>query len=130
MRFAEVREKIYRRRRFTTPYTRADKELLAMVDEAHETLSGAATRKIPEWEFSEYGKTGFERLAEISVSHLYRFRQSKTYRQRRVHFTKTRPAKVSIQGAPPRQVLADLNGGFRLDAVTTLLCLGGSRRRS
>ena len=92
----EVREKIYRRRRFATRYTRADKELLAMVDEAHETLSGAATRKILEREFSKYGKAGFERLAGISVSHLYRLRRSKTYRQRRVHFTKTRPAKVSI----------------------------------
>jgi hypothetical protein len=41
-----VRPKPYRRRRFATRYTRADIELLAQVDEAHETLSGPATQKI------------------------------------------------------------------------------------
>ena len=36
----QVRPTIYRRRRFPGLYTRADVELLASVDEAHETLSG------------------------------------------------------------------------------------------
>jgi hypothetical protein len=36
---------VYRRRRFAQLYTRADIELLASVDEAHETLSGQATRR-------------------------------------------------------------------------------------
>jgi len=35
-----VQVTVYRRRRFTQLYTRADIELLASVDEAHETLSG------------------------------------------------------------------------------------------
>jgi hypothetical protein len=39
-------EKEYRRRRFPSLYTRRDIELLAEVDEAHETLSGPATQKI------------------------------------------------------------------------------------
>ena len=37
---------VYRRRRFPQLYTRADIELLASVDEAHETLNGPATRRI------------------------------------------------------------------------------------
>src|SRR6202163_3401909 len=56
----------YRRHRFPQRYTRADIELLAAVDEAHETLSGPATRKILEREFREYGKPEFRRLAAIS----------------------------------------------------------------
>src|SRR5664280_1341842 len=36
----------YRRHRFPQRYTRADVELLATVDEAHESLSGPATRRI------------------------------------------------------------------------------------
>jgi hypothetical protein len=40
----------YRRHRFASKYTPADVELLAAVDEAHETLSGPATRKILERE--------------------------------------------------------------------------------
>ena len=40
----EVKEAQYRRRRFPQRYTRADIELLAEVDEAHQTLSGLAMR--------------------------------------------------------------------------------------
>ena len=40
----------YQRHRFARKYTPADVELLAAVDEAHETLSGPATRKILERE--------------------------------------------------------------------------------
>ena len=43
-----VQVTVYRRRRFAQLYTRADIELLASVDEAHETLSGPATRRILE----------------------------------------------------------------------------------
>jgi len=43
-----VQVPVYRRRRFPQLYTRADIELLASVDEAHETLSGPATRRILE----------------------------------------------------------------------------------
>src|SRR3981081_3328006 len=42
----EVRSRVYRRHRFTHLYTRADIELLALVDTAHETMSGPATQKI------------------------------------------------------------------------------------
>ena len=92
----EVREQVYRRHRFTSIYTRADIELLAELDEAHETMSGAATRRIIERELGEYGKAEYENLACISVAHLYRLRQSKPYRKRRVHFSKTKPTAVTI----------------------------------
>ena len=51
-----VQIKTSHRHRFPTRYTRADIELLAQVDEAHETLSGPATRRIFEREFGQYGK--------------------------------------------------------------------------
>jgi transposase InsO family protein len=86
----------YRRHRFPQRYTRADVELLATVDEAHENLSGPATRRILEREYQLYGKREFERLATISVAHLYNLRQQSRYRQRRLHYVKTRPTPVSI----------------------------------
>lgn len=49
----DVKPKAYRRHRFASRYTRADVELLAAVDEAHETLSGPATRKILHREFHD-----------------------------------------------------------------------------
>ena len=42
----EVKPRPYRRRQFARRYTREDIELLAALDEAHEVLSGPATRKI------------------------------------------------------------------------------------
>lgn len=111
-----VRPTVYRRRRFPDRYTRADIELLASVDEAHETLSGPATRRILEREVELYGKQEYVRLAAISVAHLYNLRKSQRYRERRLNYTRTRPTVVSIgerrkpdpQGQP---------GYLRLDTV-------------
>ena len=94
-----VRPTVYRRRRFPDRYTRADVELLASVDEAHETLSGPATRRILEREVQLYGKQEYVRLAGISVAHLYNLRKSQRYRERR---------KPQPQGQP---------GYLRLDTV-------------
>lgn len=91
-----VRVREYRRRRFPQRYTRADIELLAQVDDAHETLSGPATRAILKREFKVYGKREFEHLAAISNGHLYNLRASQRYRERRLDYIKTRPTAVSI----------------------------------
>jgi hypothetical protein len=111
-----VKPKAYRRHRFAQRYTAADIELLAQVDEAHETLSGPATQKILYREFHDFGEARFKRLAQISVAQLYRLRKSNVYRKRRVAYQHTRPTQVAIgerrkpnpQGRP---------GYLRLDTV-------------
>jgi hypothetical protein len=72
----------------------ADIELLAAVDEAHETLSGPATQKIQERELYEFHDERYKRLAGLSVAQLYRLRKSRTYRQRRVAYQPTRPTQA------------------------------------
>jgi transposase InsO family protein len=106
----------YRRHRFPQRYTRADLELLAAVDEAHETLSGPATRRILQREYQQYGKPEYARLAAISVSHLYNLRQQPRYRERRLTYTKTKPAAVSI-GERRRPDPQGRPGYLRLDTV-------------
>lgn len=106
----------YQRHRFASKYTPADVELLAAVDEAHETLSGPATGKILEREYQLYKQAAYERLAGISVAHLYRLRQRRAYRQRRLHFTKTRPTAVSI-GERRRPNPQGQPGYLRVDTV-------------
>jgi transposase InsO family protein len=86
----------YRRHRFVARYTMSDVELLASVDEAHETLSGPATRRILEREYQQYGKQEYARLASISVSHIYNLRRERGYRQRRLNYVKTKPTGVTI----------------------------------
>ena len=111
-----VQPTVYRRRRFVERYTRADIELLASVDEAHETLSGPATRRILEREVQLYGKQEYARLAAISVAHLYNLRKSQRYRERRLHYVKTRPTAVSI-GERRKPDPRGRPGYLRLDTV-------------
>jgi hypothetical protein len=67
------------RPRYQRHYTAADVELLAVVDAAHERLSGPATRHILKREFEVYGKPEFERLATLSNGHLYNLRRNPGY---------------------------------------------------
>jgi transposase InsO family protein len=92
----EVKPRVYRRHRFPGRYGGADIELLAAVDEAHETLSGPATRKILQREWHDFQDGRYERLAGISVAQLYRLRKSRIYRQRRIAYQPTRPTQVAI----------------------------------
>ena len=92
----EVKPKPYRRHRFPQRYTREDIALLAALDEAHGTLSGPATRKLLERACYDFGDRQYQRLAALSVAQLYRLRQSRAYRQRRVAYQPTRPTAVSI----------------------------------
>ena len=112
----EVKERSYRRHRFRQRYTRADMELLAAVDEAHETLSGPATRRILEREYGEYGKPEYERLAGISVAHVYNLRKQRRYRECRLSYTKTRPTLVTI-GERRRPNPQGQPGYLRVDTV-------------
>jgi transposase InsO family protein len=111
-----VQMTVYRRHRFPQRYKRADIVLLAAVDEAHETLSGPATRRVLEREYRQYGKKEYARLAAISVSHLYNLRQSRSYRERRLTYTKTRPVAVTI-GERRRPDPQGQPGFLRLDTV-------------
>ena len=112
----QVKPREYRRQTFASRYTRADIELLATVDEAHETLSGPATRKILEREWHEFRNAQYERLAQFSVAQLYRLRKSRTYRQRRVVYQPTRPTQVAI-GERRKPDPPNRPGYLRVDTV-------------
>lgn len=90
----QVKEPV--RRCFPTRYTAEDIVLLSQVDAAHEGLSGPAVRRILWREYSVFGKNECERLAGLSVSHLYNLRQSQRYRQLRVKVEHTRASQVAI----------------------------------
>ena len=112
----EVRAAAYRRHRFAERYTLADIELLAAVDEAHETLSGPATRRILNREYTLYGRPEYARLAAISNGHLYNLRQHRRYRERRLNYVNTRPAAVSI-GERRKPQPCGRPGYLRVDTV-------------
>lgn len=81
---------------FPRRYTAGDVALLASVDAAHEDLSGPAVRHILKREFEVFGKTEYQRLAGISVSHLYNLRHSVRYQSHRIVMHHTQARRVSI----------------------------------
>jgi transposase InsO family protein len=111
-----VQVTVYRRQRFAKLYTRADIELLASVDEAHETQSGPATQRILERAHQVYKQPEYARLAKISVAHLYNLRHHQRYRERLLNYTRTRPTAVSI-GERRKPQPRGQPGFLRLDAV-------------
>src|SRR5450756_2115639 len=80
---------------FARIYTGADVLLLAHTDTLHGTLSGLTTKKLMERAYGIFGDARYQRLATISVAHLYNLRQRPGYQHQRQVWTKTRPATVS-----------------------------------
>ena len=68
-----------KRHRFPTIYDPHDIELLVKTDNLHQRLSGKATKEIFEREYKLFGSGEFEKLAQISVSHLYNLREKRQY---------------------------------------------------
>ena len=64
---------------FARTYTNADVLLLAHTDTLHGTLSGLATKKLMERAFAVFDDARYQRLATISVAHLYNLRQRTGY---------------------------------------------------
>jgi len=111
-----VKATAYQRTRFATRYTAADVDLLAYVDKAHGNLSGPATRRILEREYTDYGQAAYQRLAAISVAHLYRLRNSAAYRKRNASYRPTRPTTIPI-GERRKPQPRGLPGYLRIDTV-------------
>ena len=101
---------------FARKYTAADIELLVEMDKAHEHACGPATVHLFQRALTEYGDSPYERLAELSSSHLYNLRKSVGYQKQRTHFTKTHPVanSIGLRKAPR----PDGRAGFvRIDSV-------------
>jgi transposase InsO family protein len=106
----------YQRTKFPSRYTAADVGLLAYVDKAHGNLSGPATKRILEREYTDYGQAVYERLAKISVAQIYRFRNSAAYRKRNTSYQPTRPTVIPI-GERRKPQPQGLPGYLRIDTV-------------
>ena len=81
---------------FVRTYNDADVHLLAQTDSLHGTLSGLATQKLMalghpvERAFYIFGGVDYERLATLSVAHLYNLRRRTGYERHRQVWSKTR----------------------------------------
>src|SRR5699024_9137120 len=91
-----VRWQVHPVKGFSTRYTTADVALLAKIDTLHGTPSGPAAKKLCERAWRQFGDARYQRLAGISVSHLYNLRHSRGYRKHRRVQTKTHAVKRAV----------------------------------
>lgn len=101
---------------FPRRYTEADVAALVKLDRLHGQLSGPATRKHAERAFTVFGDPAYERLATLSIAHLYNLRRSAGYRRQRGHVEPTRPTRVAI-GQRRRPQPNGQPGFLRVDSV-------------
>ena len=101
---------------FARKYTAVDVALLVEMDQAHEDVCGPAIAHLLQRAYREYGDPRYERLATLSVSHLYNLRKSAGYQAQRQSFTKTRPVcnAIGVRKAPGPEGRA---GFVRIDTV-------------
>jgi transposase InsO family protein len=101
---------------FARKFSAADVKLLAHTDALHGTLSGPATKLLLQRAYHRYGDARYQRLAGLSVSHLYNLRREGGYQAVRLHWTKTRGQAIPI--AERRAPAPDGRPGFiRIDSV-------------
>lgn len=102
---------------FAYRYTVADQQALAELDALHGQLSGPATRKLAERAFQLFGEARYQRLATISVAHLYNLRQAAGYQRARGALpqkTHTVQRAIGIRRAPQPD---GCPGFIRVDSV-------------
>ena len=101
---------------FARRYLPADIALLVEMDRANDDVCGPALVHLLQRAYQLYGDVRYERLANLSVSHLYNLLKSAGYLARRVHYTKTRPVcnPIGIRKPPRPNGRA---GWVRIDSV-------------
>ncbi len=101
---------------FVRKYTPADIELLVEMDKANEDVCGPAIAHLLQRAYRTYGDLRYERLAHLSVSHLYNLRKTTGYQVQRKSFTSTRAVcnAIGVRKAPGPEGRA---GFVRIDTV-------------
>jgi hypothetical protein len=101
---------------FPKKYDIGDVILLSEVSIATEMPNGNALKKILLDSYHIYDDVRFERLKQISVSHIYNLQKTNVYQSRMLSYTKTKPSKNNI--GERRKPKPDGKPGYlRVDSV-------------
>jgi len=85
-----------RRHRFPKKYTPADVARLIETDNAHQRLSGPATKEILRREYEVFHQETYQNISSISSSHIYNLRNTRQYQSHSLTIKKTNPVKIPI----------------------------------
>lgn len=105
-----------KRNTFPTIYDTSDVARLLETDDNHARLSGPATKRILLREYEVFGNRDYERLSQISVSHIYNLRGKRQYISGSLTYNPTPTTKVSI-GERKKPNSQGKPGFIRVDSV-------------
>ena len=101
---------------FCQKYSHKDIESLVAIDERHDRPCGQTIKVLCQRAVDLFDEKEYENLANISVSHIYNLRASKTYKNKRIHFEKTQSKKSTI-GIRQKPRPEGKPGYIRIDSV-------------
>lgn len=111
-----VSVKQVKRHSFSRVYSTSDIARLIETDNAHSRLSGKATKRIFQRQYELFGDKAYERIKDISVSHIYNLRERRQYQSHARIFSKTKPTAVAI-GERTKPSPEGSPGFIRVDTV-------------
>jgi len=105
-----------RRHRFPRKYTPEDVARLIETDNAHQRLSGPATKEILRREYGVFHHEDYRNISQISSSHIYNLRDTRQYQSHSLTIKKTNPVKIPI-GERRKPEPQGKPGYLRVDSV-------------
>lgn len=115
--FGKIRLSVTKKNRFPVLYNTSDIARLIETDNAHERLSGPATKRILEREYSKFGKLEYEKIYHISIPHIYNIRKkSRQYKSNILFIGKTQAVNRNI-GERRKPHPGGKPGYLRVDSV-------------
>ena len=105
-----------KRNKFKTVYTPEDIALLVKTDNAHNRLSGPATKQILVRAWEVFKDSAYEKLSKISITHLYRLRGKRQYVSHSNTFAHTQAVNANI-GIRRKPQNGGKPGYLRVDSV-------------
>jgi len=112
----KIKERTYKRNRFTKRYSMEDIRLLAETDELHSFPNGVALKKILTRMVQMYGDKRYENISGISMQHIYNMRKSVPYLRITKNYKKTKPVVVNY-GERRRPEPNGVPGYIRVDTI-------------
>lgn len=112
----QIKHRPSRSQCFQTKYMREDILLIAKMDELHDTPCGQRLKKLCERAYKVFEDQRYQKLSQISTSHLYNLRKSLAYQQQRRHYEKTqsKPSTIAQRRKPQPN---GMPGYIRIDTV-------------
>jgi len=105
-----------RKNGFSQKYTKQDIERLVNIDTLHDRPCGQTIKVLCQRAVNVFGEKDYENLAQISVAHIYNLRDSQAYKDKRLHFEKTKSKKSTI-GQRCKPFPEGKPGYIRIDSV-------------